>query len=533
MSRHAFVLFSVLLISVVFGCGGRHDGLMRARMAVIDSLNRHYQPFAIDSVEEIARYFDTHGTSHDRAMAYYLLGSAYRDAGEAPAALNAFQHAIEQADTTGSTCDYRLLAKIHYQMGMLFLSQYLPMSAKKEIQKATHDALQAGDTLMSLDYQRFVVSVYYQLQMQDSVIAYTELIASQLLARGDTVNAARTLFIAISQHIANQEYDKAKRLLQVYEHDGSIYDGQGQVRQELLLYLYYDGLCLLHQGYNKEAGQYFRQLLRRANDMEQVKGGYDGLRRLYLSENVKDSAMKYTMLYANANDTCYARQSRNEMTSMQGMYNYERYERLAVKQSEKLAITRMYAILVVSLLIIAALIGSWAFSVHNRNKQRELMKKQIELHRTQNEINRLEHELSDLNAQGKDAQMLIQSKEKEIARLKHRLLAYRPQEDILPDVKRMARTGLSLSFQEWSEIENYMHEEDPHFIPELQRLCNRLTPQEYRICLLTRLKFDVAAIAVLLDTSSAVVSKSRSHLMVKIFNDHSGAKRFNYRILSI
>ena len=60
---------------------------MRSRMAAIDSLNRHYQPFSIDSVSEMADYFDSHGTPHDRIMAYYLLGSAFRDAGEAPAAL--------------------------------------------------------------------------------------------------------------------------------------------------------------------------------------------------------------------------------------------------------------------------------------------------------------------------------------------------------------------------------------------------------------------------------------------------------------
>ena len=60
---------------------------MRSRMAAIDSLNSHYQPFSIDSVSEMADYFESHGTPHDRITAYYLLGSAFRDAGEAPAAL--------------------------------------------------------------------------------------------------------------------------------------------------------------------------------------------------------------------------------------------------------------------------------------------------------------------------------------------------------------------------------------------------------------------------------------------------------------
>ena len=81
------LLITVSLACLSTGCGDSRYEQMRSRMAAIDSLNRHYQPFSIDSVSEMADYFDSHGTPHDRIMAYYLLGSAFRDAGEAPAAL--------------------------------------------------------------------------------------------------------------------------------------------------------------------------------------------------------------------------------------------------------------------------------------------------------------------------------------------------------------------------------------------------------------------------------------------------------------
>ncbi len=81
------LLITVSLACLLTGCGDSRYEQMRSRMAAIDSLNSHYQPFSVDSVSEMADYFESHGTPHDRIMAYYLLGSAFRDASEAPAAL--------------------------------------------------------------------------------------------------------------------------------------------------------------------------------------------------------------------------------------------------------------------------------------------------------------------------------------------------------------------------------------------------------------------------------------------------------------
>ena len=54
-----------------------------------------------------------------------MLGSAYRDMGESPKALESFQLAVEASDTTSSNYDVGYLMRIHSQMSELYLKQRL------------------------------------------------------------------------------------------------------------------------------------------------------------------------------------------------------------------------------------------------------------------------------------------------------------------------------------------------------------------------------------------------------------------------
>ncbi|MBR4388103.1 MAG: hypothetical protein IKT00_02865, partial [Prevotella sp.] len=115
------ILLLPFLFSLLMGCGDGRTDQMRALLHEQDSLNRAYQPLSLDTIRQLTDYFDHHGTNYDRVHAHYLLGSVYRDMGEAPASLASFQHAAEVADTTaGGDSIYALLAKIHGQMGYLF-----------------------------------------------------------------------------------------------------------------------------------------------------------------------------------------------------------------------------------------------------------------------------------------------------------------------------------------------------------------------------------------------------------------------------
>jgi len=121
-----FLLFLLLLLTA---CDGERGREMSALLDRADSLNRAYVPMTggLDSLlRDAADYYDRHGTSNEQMRAHYLLGCAYRDMGEAPAALQSYQDAVDRADTTSADCDMKRLMSVYGQMATLFHYQNLP-----------------------------------------------------------------------------------------------------------------------------------------------------------------------------------------------------------------------------------------------------------------------------------------------------------------------------------------------------------------------------------------------------------------------
>ncbi len=532
------LLFLPLLFSLLSGCGNVRTDQMRTLLHEQDSLNRAYQHLSLDTIYQLTDYFDRHGPNYDRVHSHYLLGSALRDLREAPAALDAFQQAAELADTTaGGDSIYALLAKIHGQMGSLFNKQYLSLQAKEAYQTAARNAMAAKDTLLALNFLRLVVSSFYQQHQFDSIDRFSERIAYELRRRGDTVNAARTFGVAISANIERDSLEKAKAYMDIYEQEGEIYDGNGNVLPYLSIYNYYRGLYFLKKGEPTEAERLFRDVVLHADDIEQLKGGYDGLRRTYTILGRRDSVLKYTTLYADANDTCYFHQTREETLNMQSLYDYGRIRNLADQKSLQLEKTKSHTVVLgaFSLIVIFGLIT--VLYLYRKKKVREIIQKQLSYLIAQDEIKELELRIKEEKEQvaqstmkRQEQQQAIHDLTQEVGQLKYKLLTLRPKGKLHDTLKNLARTGIGLCPSDWNEIMDFMEENDPLFLPKLNKACPTLTIMETRLCILTRMGYSVGDIAVLMDKSVQSISKGRNHLMKKIFNDSNGAKPFDTKI---
>ena len=99
---------------------------MRYQLLYHKAMNKADISFSSDSImKNVVAYYEKHGTSNERMLAYYMLGCVYRDIHEAPLALEYYNKATEQADTVSQDCDYSTLYRIYSQMGVLFEKQYL------------------------------------------------------------------------------------------------------------------------------------------------------------------------------------------------------------------------------------------------------------------------------------------------------------------------------------------------------------------------------------------------------------------------
>ena len=87
--KNLVIVFAVLMTLVC--CTTEADrNRMSALLDRADSMNSAYLPLTdgMDSLLlEATRFYDRHGDADQQVRAHYLLGCAYRDMGEAPAAL--------------------------------------------------------------------------------------------------------------------------------------------------------------------------------------------------------------------------------------------------------------------------------------------------------------------------------------------------------------------------------------------------------------------------------------------------------------
>ena len=141
-------------------------GLLRHK-----AMNKAYISFTSDSImKEVVDYYDRHGSANERMLANYVLGCVYRDLREAPLALEYYNKATEQVDTTAVDCDYGTLARVYNQMGLLFGKQYLITQELAAYEKGSKYALQAGDTLNTIRYYQNRMGCFVILGKIDSAI---------------------------------------------------------------------------------------------------------------------------------------------------------------------------------------------------------------------------------------------------------------------------------------------------------------------------------------------------------------------------
>ena len=148
--------------------------MMRTGLDSINTLNRTYRPFTIAGVEPYVQFFDKHGTPNDRVLAYYLLGRAYYDHGEAPMALQCYQQAIEHSDTTLNDCDYAQLSRVYAQMSEIYYDQGLYREGLYHDRMSERTAWLGADTLAALLCYEQEGYAYFTLEQMDSFVYVTK-----------------------------------------------------------------------------------------------------------------------------------------------------------------------------------------------------------------------------------------------------------------------------------------------------------------------------------------------------------------------
>ena len=519
---------------------------MRYELLRHKAMNKACITFTSDSVmKEVVDYYDHHGSANERMLANYVLGCVYRDLHEAPMALEYYNKATEQADTTATDCDYGTLYRVYSQMGILFDKQYLPYQLLDAFGKAEKYAYLAKDTLNAIINYQNKGDAYDYLGKKDSVVAINLRSANMFKRIGDNYNAAIALGCNYSYYIEKQDSVNAKKAFEAYFSTG--YEGNSNYGDAKAFLLCEKGRYYMFVSRLDSAFSCLNQSLKLSKSYSNKAAATKVLAQYYARVNKPVLAMKYALKSSEYNDSDLLAVRESQLQQIQAMYNYGRNQEIARKAELKAErITMLVYVLIAGGVVIFLLLTHLYLKQLKKKKEKILVTKhlyddsllklrqkqeELELLRTVNDrkiadvikekeqtINKLKEDLKDIrdkysNSSLSDVDILL--KESSIyKRIKY--LELHPKE--------------TMRENDWIELEETIEQLIPSFIPLLK---NRLNVMAYRICLLVKLEISTSSIAILLGLSSSAISKYRKVMLEKLCGRSGKPKDFDEYIRQI
>lgn len=519
---------------------------MRYELLRHKAMNKACITFTSDSVmKEVVDYYDHHGSANQRMLANYVLGCVYRDMHEAPMALEYYNKATEQADTTATDCDYGTLYRVYSQMGFLFSKQYLLYQELNAFDKAEKYAYLAKDTFNAIVNYQNQGEVYDFLGKKDSVIAINLQAAKLFKKHGNDYAAAIAFGCNYNYYIEKKDSINAKKAFEAYNSTG--YEGNSNYEDAKAYVLYQKGTYYLFVNKQDSAYDNLSLSFKMCKSYSIKAATTKALAQYYAKVNQPAMAMKYALQSSEYNDSDLIGARKTQLQQVQAMYDYSRNQEIAKNAEQKAErSTRMNYMIVLSCVILFLLLS------YIYRKQLALKKKKIAVSKKLYEdcllkLKRLQDEKAKLVAENDNKLAhVITEKENTINKLKaeithiqerYSLSSVSDADLILKDSSIYKKIKFievhpkeKMCEEDWKVLADTIEEVVPNFIPVLK---NKLNDKDYQICLLVRLGFSTSLVARLLGLSDAAISKSRKTMLKKICRKEGKPKEFDEYILQI
>lgn len=507
---------------------GRHFR-MQCRLHRTNALNKLDTLFrTTDDTQQLADYFDGHGTPNEKMLAHYLLGRAYYDTGESPMALKCFQDAVAMADTTDADCDYWQLSRVYGQMGYLFYEKRVPQYCLNAIRIAEQTAWKAKDTLNAIHFYSRQTSAYELWNITDSMLCICHKSRDLYEKYGYNKEKAYVLPTIIKCCLDKGQYEEAYRYFKEFERESGLFHN-GEIVEGLEYNYYFKGMCFYGLNQLDSAEIYFRKMLKHSADIEMSEAAYRGMMYLYERRSMPDSLVKYSKLFCDANDTASVQQSSSEILRTQALYDYMHYKheaKVAKQKSEKYHKTIIYVYISVSVLVFF-IIG---FILRNKKKREQAIKQQNEKYTAL--YTELDKAKEDYELLQTDTNAYRKNQEEKIRRLHNALSMYQespsPMENwtiehfliespIVKQLRKKVSEHVKMTTPEHTCLMNLMHKHNSEFMTEIDDRKNMLTDNEKTVSVLIKLDFSPSDITILLNMTKQNISNIRSSINFKIF----------------
>lgn len=512
---------------------------MRYELLYHKAMNKADSTFTSDSIMlEVVDYYEHHGSANDRMLAYYVLGCVYRDMHEAPLALEFYNKATEQADTTDKDCDYATLCRVYSQMGVLFDKQYLPYEELASFDKATLYAYKAQDTLNAIRYYENKIGAYTYLNNEDSAIIINTKAAELFRKHGYNQDADIAFGCNYGYYVKRKNKEKAKKAFEAYTRAN--YMGNTNYVDSYAFLLYEKGMFYLLMEQNDSAHHYLQNSLMRCKTYGNKVEATKGLALYYTKVNNSTLAAKYALLSSAYNDSDLVATRHGQLQQVQAMYDYNRNKELANKAQLR-ADRRMKIIYIVAICAILVFIVSSSIyrrRMQQRNQRIAIVQKMYNDSVLQ--LNVAQQELAKLQCLKENiVSTLVKEKEEAIQRLQLDAEKYKEanvERNLLELEKQLKQSPIyhklvylenhpqeKMTKADWINLEETVEK----LVSGFAGLKQKLNAKEYRICLLVKLRFSPSTISTFVGTSLSDISNSRRRMLAKICGSSGKGKEFD------
>ena len=343
---------------------------MRYELLYHKAMNKAYIDFTSDSIMlEVVDYYEHHGSANDRMQVYYILGCVYRDIHELPMALEYYNKATEQADTTTKDCDYATLCRVYSQMRVLFSKQHLPYQELASLDKAVKYAYLAKDTLNAIRYYQNKQSVYANQNKLDSAIIINCQAAKLFNSHGYFVDSKIAFGCNFEYYLSKNRIKEAKEAFEAYQ--STHYKGNSNWEDSYAYVLYEQGLYYLAVGKQDSAYLCLNQSFEQSKSFSNLAASTKGLAQYYTKINNPILAAKYALLSSAYNDSDLVETRHGQLQQVQAMYDYNRNKEIANQAQLKAERQRgiIYIVVICAILIIVVSSSIYRRRMQQRNQR--------------------------------------------------------------------------------------------------------------------------------------------------------------------
>ena len=521
---------------------------MRYDLLRVSCMNKMFVSLAgeEEAMLGVVGYYEEHGDADEKMESCLLMGSVYRDMGDAPMALEWFGKAVEHGNKGAK--NMTLLAKIHGQKAELFKKQHLFDNALTELDMMQNIANEMEDKDLLVNAYSYRSSVLWGKGDYDSVIVVDRECSDLLMSEyADTVRAARALYSSVGCYIEKGEYGKALDVITFYEKYSNLFDENGNIKKGKESYYNDKGDLYFKTGCLDSAETYYRKATA-SSVLNYRTLGYYGLMETFNRVSNGDSIYKYSLLTCRSYSQYFDELQTNTVQQVEGTYNYDRYRLKSVEKELEAERSRNALIVVLGIISIIVIFTIMLWNKWKAKKKLEMeelkgdlerskaetyqiMNERQKLSRLLEEKNGTINELIDKSANDDVLQQeKIESLRVEIHRLNEALEETENKySDIIEEKKGVVSSVLvkadnreeCLSNDDWCKLEAYTVSLYPGFYVHLRNVLPNIKLEQLQIATLVKLGFTPTQISVLLGKSVQSITNSRRRMYSKV---HGGDK---------